>query len=364
MANLTAWVRSHIRDMETYEPILPLEVLSLQLGIPIEQIIKLDANENPYGPPAAALQVLSELPFLHIYPDPESRDLRAIISDFLNIPAANILAGAGVDELIDLLFRLFIDPGDRVLICPPTFGIYTFDAAVNAAEGLLVPRNLDFSLDVAAIQQAAAEASPKLIFIASPNNPDGSLLTEGAFEALAALPAILVLDEAYIEFAPEGSSKAQAVMARENLVVLRTFSKYAGLAGLRVGYGIFPSWIIRELWKIKQPYNVSVAASAAAITALTEIDQLEAQRRELIESRARLFSGLADLSYLDPYPSQANFILCRVLGRHAGELKRSLQQEGILVRYFDKPGLRDHIRISVGTPDQTDAVLTALARRE
>lgn len=364
MGNLARWVRSHVRDMETYEPILPFEVLSLQLGLPVDQIIKLDANENPYGPPPAVQGALAQLPFLHIYPDPESRDLRAAISDFLDIPAANIMAGAGADELIDLLFRLFINPGDRVLILPPTFGMYGFDAAINAAKLVIIPRNPDFTLNVAAIQRAVANSQPKLIFIASPNNPDGGLLSEEAFHTLASLPAILVLDEAYVEFAPEGSSRGPEVMARDNLVVLRTFSKYAGLAGLRVGYGVFPDWIIRELWKIKQPYNISVAASTAAITALTDIELLESQRIELLESRAKLFSGLAEISYLDPYPSQANFILCRVLEGDAGELKRSLQAEGILVRFFDKPGLRDHIRISVGRPEQVEAVLRAFKRRE
>jgi histidinol-phosphate aminotransferase len=205
---------------------------------------------------------------------------------------------------------------------------------------------------------------PKLIFIASPNNPDGGLLSEEAFHSLASLPAILVLDEAYVEFAPEGSSRAPQVTGRENLVVLRTFSKYAGLAGLRVGYGVFPKWIIRELWKIKQPYNLSVAASTGAIAALTEIELLEAQRQELVASRGRLFSGLAEISYLDPYPSHANYVLCRVIDREAGELKRSLQQEGILVRYFDRPGLKDHIRISVGLPEHVSAVLQALKRKE
>ncbi len=356
--------RPHVRQLQPYEPILPLDVLSRRSGIPTDQIIKLDANENPFGTPSHALQALSSLAHAHTYPDPESRDLRATLSRLIQLPMENIMAGAGADELIDLTFRLFIDPGDAVLISPPTFGMYRFDAAVSAARIVEVPRNPDFSLDLPAIRRAVVAQAPKLAFIASPNNPDGGLLMPEDFRELIELPIILVLDEAYVEFAPLGATRIREVMAYENLIVLRTFSKYAGLAGLRVGYGAFPSWIISQLWKIKQPYNVSVAASAAACACLEHIEALQARRDQIVVERERLFEALAKVPFLQPYPSQANFILCRVAGRGAKGLKASLEQEGILVRYFDSPGLRDHIRISVGAPAHTDALLHALAGRE
>jgi histidinol-phosphate aminotransferase len=356
--------RAHVRELQPYEPILPLDVLSRRLGIPMDQLIKLDANENPFGTPQHALQSLASLAHAHIYPDPESRELRASLSRRVQLPMENIMAGSGADELIDLTFRLFIDPGDAVLIAPPTFGMYRFDAAVNAARIIEVPRNPDFSLDLPAIRQAVEAYAPKLAFIASPNNPDGGWLMPEDFRALIDLPIVLILDEAYVEFAPLGGSRIREVMAYENLIVLRTFSKYAGLAGLRVGYGAFPSWIISELWKIKQPYNVSVAASAAACSCLDHIEALQTRRDQIVAERERLFEALARVPFLEPYPSQANFILCRVTGRGAKGLKASLEREGILVRYFDSPRLRDHIRISVGAPSQTDALLHALARRE
>jgi len=151
------------------------------------------------------------------------------------------------------------------------------------------------------------------------------------------------------------------VPARKNLAVLRTFSKWAGLAGLRIGYGALPLWLMQTLWKSKQPYNVNVAASVAAQVSLAHADKLAALVTLLKNERERLFSALREISYLQPYPTQSNFILCRVIERNASELKSRLAQEhGIFVRYFNKPGLHDHIRISVGRPDDTDALIKAL----
>ena len=149
--------------------------------------------------------------------------------------------------------------------------------------------------------------------------------------------------------------------SRENLVVLRTFSKWAGLAGLRIGYGAFPLWLMPTLWKSKQPYNVNVAASVAAQVSLEHADELVTIVQLLKNERTRLFAGLETITFLKPYPTQANFILCQVTGRDAANLKTRLAREhGIFVRYFDKPGLRDHIRISVGRPEDTNALLEAL----
>jgi histidinol-phosphate aminotransferase len=353
-------IRPHIREMPAYEPILPFEVLSQQLGLPAEKLIKLDANENPYGPLPEVRQALAALPYAHIYPDPESRALRQALSERLGLPVGNLLAGAGADELIDLLMRALLEPGDALINCPPTFGMYAFDGDANQARVINVPRRPDFSLDLPAIRQAVAEYQPKLLILASPNNPDGSLVPQEMLYELLALPVLLVLDEAYIEFAPAGASLIQEAPQRSNLVVLRTFSKWAGLAGLRVGYGAFPSALIPHLWKVKQPYNVSVAASEAAIVSLRGSERLQQVGQKLIAERQRLFERLAGIPWLRPYPSQANFILCRVLGRDARALKQALAQRGILVRYFNKPGLMDAIRISVGKPEQSETLLMAL----
>ena len=353
-------LRPHLLDLDPYTPILPFEALSEQLGIPADEIIKLDANENPYGILPAIADALRSLPYAHIYPDPESRFLRRALADYHGIPVENTLAGAGADELIDLILRLVIEPGDTILNCPPTFGMYAFDTAINAGNVINVPRLDDFSVNVDALLDAVDVHQPKLLFLATPNNPDGGLLPPAVVDALLERNLLLVLDEAYMEFAPPGSSRMEEVAQRENLIVLRTFSKWAGLAGLRVGYGVFPTWLMPCLWKVKQPYNVSVAASEAALAALCNADQLELIGQKIIAERERLYVALQEIDYLQPYPSQSNFILCKVLGRDAAKLKADLAKEGILIRYFNKPGLDDHVRISVGTPKQVGVLLEKL----
>ena len=354
------FVRQQIREMPAYEPVLPFEVLSEQLGFPTEALVKLDANENPYGPLPAVFEALSKLPYTHIYPDPESRLLRQTLAEYHDMPVENILAGAGADELIDLLMRLFLDGGDVVVNCPPTFGMYSFDAAIQGASVVNVPRKGDFALDVEGIEQAVNEYRPKMLFLTSPNNPDGRLIPPATLHRLLALPVVVVLDEAYIEFAPPGTTAAKLVLERPNLIILRTFSKWAGLAGLRVGYGFFPISLMPHLWKMKQPYNVSVAAATAAVVSLQHAAELEANGRKITAERERLFSALTTIPWLQPYPSQANFILCRVLDRPAQAVRQQLAQQGILVRYFQKPGLEDCIRISVGRPQDTDHLLQSL----
>ena len=358
-------IRTHLEFLPPYTPIEPFEVLSARIGRDPSQIVKLDANENPYGPLPVVREALGKLDFPHIYPDPESRALRKSLSAFSGIGEEYLLAGSGADELIDLLMRVFLEPGDCILSCPPTFGMYSFDAELNAARCIEVLRNADFSLDMESIRKAVKTYDPKMFFITSPNNPDGSVIDPKIMDELLSLPTLVVLDEAYIEFAGDNLgaslSRIREVPSRENLVVLRTFSKWAGLAGLRIGYGAFPLWLMPTLWKSKQPYNVNVAASVAAQVSLEHAEELAEVVGRLKNERARLFAALQGIPYLNPYPTQSNFILCQVLGRDAAELKSQLAQEyGIFIRYFNKPGLRDHIRISVGRPEDTDRLMEAL----
>lgn len=389
--------RPELATMQPYAPIHPFEVVSQRLGRTPEQIVKLDANENPYGPSPRAVEAMAGYPWLHIYPDPQSTELRAALAEYTGIPAGRILAGHGADELIDLLGRLVLSPGDAVIDCPPTFGMYAFCAAVNGACLINVPRRPDFSIDVDAIERIAAPEPasgyddfgwletvqidcgqpdaaddraaprygyprPKLLFLCSPNNPDGGLLPAADLERLLRLPLLVAVDEAYIEFARPGASYIDWVADHSNLVVLRTFSKWAGLGGLRVGYGVFPPALIEQLWKIKQPYNVNVAGSRAAIASLADRDTLLGNVAKLIAERERLYADLVRFDFLQPVPgSQSNFILCRVLGRDARQLKLDLEQRGVLVRHFAKPGVDNCIRVSVGRPADSDALLAALA---
>jgi len=355
-------VRPEIATLEPYTPVVPFDVLVRRLGRTVDDIVKLNANENPYGPSPRVREALAELPFPHIYPDPQSRALREALSEYTGVPAESLLAGAGADELIDLTMRLFLQPGDSILNCPPTFGMYAFDAAVAGADVVAVPRRTDFALDLPAIEAAVARHHPKLLFVTSPNNPDGSLLPDADLEQLLALPLVVVLDEAYVEFAGQHLDRLTWVSRCENLIVLRTFSKWAGLAGLRVGYGAFPSCIVPDLWKIKQPYGVSQAASAAAIAALEDHAWSQHKVALIVQERERLTCLLEGIPYLQPFPSRSNFVLCRVLGREATQVKDALEGEGILIRYYRTPRLKDCIRISVGTPEQTDRLIDMLRR--
>jgi len=274
--------------------------------------------------------------------------------------SAGLLAGVRADAA----FALRAEPGDAILNCPPTFGMYAFDADVNNARVVSVPRRGDFSIDVDAVLAAARQHAPKMLFLTSPNNPDGCTLPDDALRALLALPTLVVLDEAYVEFAAE-PSRIGWVLQHENLVVLRTFSKRAGLAGLRIGYGAFPKSLIDFLWRAKQPYNVSVAAEVAACAALSNGPYLERVRDALVQERERLFTMLARTPGLAPYPSAANFVLCRVAGGVDAKAlqQRLMHEEGIMVRYYSSPAaLAGCIRVSVGTPANTDALEAALRR--
>ncbi len=354
-------VRSHYRALAPYVPIVPVDVLMEQGGLTAEGIIKLDGNENPYGPSPRTLEALANYREWEIYPDPTQRHLRAKLDAYVGVDAAHVIPGNGSDELIDLLMRVFLDPGDSIVNCPPTFGMYPFSAQVNAAEVVSVNRRADFTLDLEATVAAARQPRTKLIFLASPNNPTGTPLSRAEVDALLATGIIVVVDEAYIEFA-ETPSLATLVPEHENLVVLRTFSKWAGLAGLRVGYGIMAPALAALLDQMKPPYNVNVAALVAAEAALDDrAYQLELCAR-MMQERSRLFPLLGSVGYLEPIPSEGNFILSRVHGRKATELKQGLERRGIFVKAVTDPllGPDGGLRVSIGRPEHTDALMAAL----
>ncbi len=362
--NLAALVGERVQGLQEYAP-EPLPEVARRLGVSEDRLIKLDANENPYGPTPRAVERVRAFPYLHRYPDPIARRLREAIGAYIGVDPAHILVGNGSDELIDLTLRAF-RPGPKgggiaqVLDFPPTFGMYAFYATANDMTVVRIPRGADFSIPVAAVEDLCRrDPRPRLAFVASPNNPDGGLLAEEALERLLALPLIVVLDEAYIEFA--GGSRAAWVPKRQNLIVLRTFSKWAGLAGLRVGYGVFPEELIGALWRLKSPYNVNGLAQEAALATLEDLDIARERIARLVAERARLIEGLRRFAFLHVYESQANFVLSRLQGVHLTAVRRAMEARGILLRYFEGPNGEEWVRISVGTPAQTEAVLEAFA---
>jgi histidinol-phosphate aminotransferase len=373
-------IRPELVTMKSYTPIEPTEVLSQRAELPSSKVIKLDGNENPYGCSPKVYQALATYPYYHNYPDPEQRELRKALEEYTGLGRQHIVCGMGSDDLIDLILRLFLKPGDEVINCPPTFGMYPFSTDVCGGRVVDVPRTEDFALNMAGMKKALTRRT-KVIFVASPNNPTGNITTEKEIMELIDTGKIVVVDEAYVEFG--NVTVANLVPAYPNLIVLRTFSKWAGLAGLRIGYGFFPVDIANYLMKIKQPYNANAAAQAAVLASLADIEYLRLNVMKIVMERQRLFGKLKELDWLKPYPSQANFILCSLNYRpelsavsHLGhppaviaseakqsqaeEIWQQLRKKGIFVRYFDTPGLRDCLRISVGRPEDTDALIEAL----
>jgi histidinol-phosphate aminotransferase len=350
-------VRPELKAMPAYIPIEPTEVLSRRVDVPEEKVIKLDGNENPYGCSPRVKRALADYAYYHLYPDPEQRELRKALEKYTGISTDNILTGSGSDELIDLVLRLFIQPGNGVINCPPTFGMYPFSTDVCGGKVVSIPRKPDFSINAAATKKALDKGA-KVIFIASPNNPSGNVTLEPVILELLNSAAVVVIDEAYFEFS--GLTVAPLVAKYTNLIVLRTFSKWAGLAGLRIGYGIFPVSITEHLMKIKQPYNVNAAAQVAALESLKDISYLRGTVKAIIDERERLMTRLSQLDWLKVYPSRANFILCSVLDGRAKAIYKGLQKRGIFIRYFDTPQLKDCFRISVGKPEHTDVLIAAL----
>ena len=350
-------IRSELKGLKAYTPVDPVEVLTGRSSVSAEETAKLDGNENPYGCSPRVQKALAEYREFNRYPDPDQREVRKALAKYTGIDVESIVAGAGSDDLIDIILRLFIEPGDKVINCPPTFGMYPFCTEIAGGVAVKVPRKDDFSLDLPAIKRAV-DKKTKLIFIASPNNPTGNQSAEAEIKELLELNLVVVVDEAYVEFS--GSSLTPMVMQYANLIVLRTFSKWAGIAGLRAGYGICPNNIAPHLMKIKQPYNINLAAHVAILESLNDMDYLQKTVREMIKERAKLYQGLQQFTWLKPYPSVANFILCAVLNHNAKDVYLGLQKRGIFIRYFETPELKDYIRISIGRPEDTNRVIAAL----
>lgn len=349
-------IQPHLLATPPYVPVEPPDEVAQRIELPVDRIVKLDANENPYGPSPKVAEALAKAQTYHVYPDPEQRKVRAALGRYVGYDPEWLIAGAGSDELIDLLVRLFVPAGESILNFPPSFSFYPFLASVQGAGVVNLERRDDHEIDMPAALKAAMDAC--LTVIASPNNPTGTLLPREDVEALAQLGRPLIIDEAYTEFA--GESCIDLVREYPNLVVMRTLSKWAGLAGLRIGYMVAHPSLIDVVMRVKQPYNVNAAAEAAVLATMDDLPYLQSKVEEIIAEKQRLELELAKLPGFEVSPSRANFLLCRLTGVSAREVHARLIERGVLLRYFDTPLLQNHLRISAGRPDQTDALLAAL----
>lgn len=355
MRSIRDLMRRDLVALEPYPPPLPLESIECEIGRPI---VKLDANENPYGPSPLVAEALARCR-PERYPDADCTELRQELAAYLGVEPPNVVCSAGGDEMLDLLLRLFLEPGDSVIDCPPSFVMYPLATLYNRGSLVNVPRRTDFGVDVAGVENALDDRT-KVIFVCSPNNPTGNPTPVADILRLLNSGRIVVLDEAYAEFA--GYSHATLVTEYSNLVVLRTMSKWAGLAGLRLGYAIVDPSVTEEMAKIKSPYNVGLAAQVGGIASLRDKEYLMRNVRRLVQERERLYGLLQDLPYGRVYPSETNFLCWSTdyseSGVRADELRMALVRRGVLARAFNTP--IEALRVSIGTPDESDIFLDAL----
>ena len=355
------FIRSDLTAFGGYSAAKSPDTLKGKTEVAVEDIIKLDANENPYGCSPRVNKALASYTSLNIYPDAGQTELRKLLQGYTGMGAEHIVCGCGSDELIDIVLRLFVGFGDEVINCVPTFEMFRFSTLMCGGTVVEAPRDENFIVDASAVKAAITDKT-KIILIANPNNPTGTITPQKTILEIIDTGLPVVIDEAYYEFSSE--TVAPLVDKYPNLMVLRTFSKWAGLAGLRIGYGIFPTPIAGYLMTIKHPYNVNAAAQVAVRESLKDVDYLLSTVKATIKERERLFSQLEKLKLLKPYPSQTNFIFCTVVSGEAKELQRKLQNKGILVRYFDLPFWRNGIRISVGKPEHTEVLIKTLRELE
>ncbi len=316
--------------------------------------IFLDANENSYGSP------LSEN--FNRYPDPLQLKLKEKISQIKGVPAENIFLGNGSDEAIDILYRVFCNPGkDSVILTPPTYGMYEVSANINDVFVKRVPLTAKFQLDVESIAEVVSETT-KLIFLCSPNNPTGNSLNRADVEfILNNFGGIVVIDEAYINYSRQRSFIPDLI-DYPNLVVLQTLSKAWGLAGLRIGMAFASADIISVFNKIKPPYNINAATQKLAFKALDNIEQINNWTREIVSEREKLAISLKNIPcVIELFPSDANFLLVKVKEPHL--VYDFLVGNGIIVRDRSKIILCEGcLRITVGTPEQNVELISALQK--
>jgi len=358
MSTIEKLVNAHIRDLAPYEPGKPMEELERELGL--ESSIKLASNENPIGPsPRAVEAVRAGIEEVNRYPDGACFELRAKLAKRLGIEENQLVFGCGADEILELIVKTFLAPGDEVVMPWPSFAMYPIVVKGMGGKVVQVPLRDGLAHDLDAMRSAIGERT-KVVFVCNPNNPTGGSIGQADFDAFVeALPedVVLAVDEAYFEFARRADfpDSVAWLSRRPATLVLRTFSKYAGLAGLRIGYGIGSPELVGFMERARHPFNVNRLAEAAAVAALDD----EEHMRRTLEVNASgidyLTRELQALGYTVE-PSDTNFVLAR-LGANVYD---DLLKRGVIVRPMAGFGLPEHVRISVGLPEENERLVDAL----
>lgn len=359
------WLRPQVQALPEETVVPPsVEAITARWGLQPGEIVKLDANENPYGPSPLVTAALARLNDYHLYPDSLYTACREGLGRYTGLTPEHVIVTNGADEAIQLVIQATIEPGNRLLDNVPTFVMYGWNAVRAGGTVLTIPRrrDQDYHLDLRAILEAITsdrDGNIRVIVICNPNNPTGTLSPQAEIESVLGTGRLVIVDEAYYEFC--GSTVIPLLHRYDNLVILRTMSKWAALAGLRVGYLLADPALCRQIDKLRLPFNVNVVAQMATLLSLADRDYLMNNVARLVAERDRLLVALQHYPFLRPYPSVTNFVLCDVIGADAPWLRERLQQAGILVRLFAKrPNLDNAIRISVGRPEETNRLLSVL----
>jgi histidinol-phosphate aminotransferase len=350
-----------LKTLPVYQPGRPIEEVARELGLPAADIIKLASNENPYGPSKLAVNAMRKaMAAMNLYPDGSSFYLKQKLAAKLNVTPANLILGNGSNEILEVLGHALLNSEAEVVVSQYCFAVYPIVTALFGAKLVTVPaRNFGHDLDA---MLAAITPKTRIVFVGNPNNPTGTTLSNEALDAfIKAVPSnvVVALDEAYVEFldAPIDLISEIRANSRPNLILMRTFSKIYGLAGVRLGYGIAHPEFVAELEKIRQPFNINAVAQAGALAALDDTAHAEKTRKGNAKG-LRLYERTFRKLKLEYVPSKANFILVRV-----GEGQRvfnELQKLGVIVRPMAGYQLPEWIRISVGTPKENARCLEAL----
>ncbi len=355
--DLTQLVPEWIRTLTPYEPGKPVEELEREYGIP--GAIKLASNENPLGPSPKALQALREaLPYIHRYPDGDAYYLKQRLAKKLGVDRDRLIVGNGSNELIEMIVRTFVRPGEEVVVAQHAFAIYRLVVQAAGGRVLAVPHK-GFAFDLEAMA-AALTPQTRIVFLDNPNNPTGTIYFRKEWEAFLAKVSsqvVVVVDEAYAEFVNDLRYPNSLEYHREGrlLITLRTFSKIYGLAGLRIGYGVSAPEVIDVLNRVRQPFNVNSLAQVAALAALDDEEHVRRVRETVWEGRAYLQRELDRLG-LEYAPSWANFLLVKI---GAGGYERLLRK-GVIVRPMEGYGFPGYARVTIGTAEENKRFIGAL----
>ncbi|MBI2593404.1 histidinol-phosphate transaminase [Candidatus Daviesbacteria bacterium] len=355
---LKQYIRKDVLNFEEYKTVSSVWDLARKFNRKESEITKLDQGENLFGVFPIIARELGKYEFYNYYPDPEYKDLRKEIAKSYKIPFEKIMVGSGSDELIDLIFRMVVEVSDEVINFPPTFGMYDVSLKLNRAKVVNVKRDADFNIDIKAALKAINKKT-KLIIVCSPNNPTGNPTPRSGIVKLLETGKLVMLDEAYAEFASRDN--LDLLNRYPNLMILRTFSKWAGIAGLRLGFVAMNEYLISQLMKIKSPFNVNLAAEVAGIAVLKDLKFARENITKLKLERSRLSKKLSSIPYLKVFPSETNFVFAQVFVSDFKDFKKYLLENRTLLRYFESDLVRKSVRITISQPKVNDKVFSLLA---